>query len=146
MTPAYSNTIASIVTWLVLGLAAGLIIHLIDPREGRASIAATTVMGILGAVVGGFLSNLLFGIPVTGFNVTSLIIAVVGGLLLASLQRLMLRDYPTTARRQVGTLGGRSSAVDNILPKGTRVILPNGTEFETSVDSKLVEVAGRITP
>jgi uncharacterized membrane protein YeaQ/YmgE (transglycosylase-associated protein family) len=49
----------------------------------------TAVLGILGAVVGGFVSSRTFGWDVTGFNFPSFVIAIVGALLLLLLYHLI---------------------------------------------------------
>jgi uncharacterized membrane protein YeaQ/YmgE (transglycosylase-associated protein family) len=55
----------SIVAWIVLGLIAGFI---------------DIVLGIVGAVVGGFLFNVIGAAGVTGLNVWSLLVAVIGSI------------------------------------------------------------------
>jgi uncharacterized membrane protein YeaQ/YmgE (transglycosylase-associated protein family) len=50
----------------------------------------TTLLGIAGAVVGGFVSSQLFSRDVTGFNLPSFIIAIAGALLLLILYRLLM--------------------------------------------------------
>ena len=45
------------------------------------------VMGIVGAFIGGFLSSNLLGIPITGFNITSLVIAIIGAIILTLIVR-----------------------------------------------------------
>jgi uncharacterized membrane protein YeaQ/YmgE (transglycosylase-associated protein family) len=84
--------IAAIVSWLLLGLVVGLIVHLIDPGETRGGIIGTVVTGLVGAVVGGFLANLFLGLAVTGFNLQSIIIAVIGALILTVIERILFRD------------------------------------------------------
>ncbi|MBI3486507.1 GlsB/YeaQ/YmgE family stress response membrane protein [Candidatus Daviesbacteria bacterium] len=84
----------NIVSWILFGLIAGVIANLIDPSPNRNGIIGTTILGILGALVGGYLGNLLFGVGVTGFNLSSFIIAVVGALALLIVQRaLTSRSY-----------------------------------------------------
>jgi len=76
-----------IVTWVVFGLVAGIVANMIDPHPSEGGVLGAIVLGILGAVVGGFLANLIFGAAVTGFNFTSLAIAVVGSLVLLYIGR-----------------------------------------------------------
>jgi uncharacterized membrane protein YeaQ/YmgE (transglycosylase-associated protein family) len=71
-----------IFTWLILGAVAGSIANAMDSRPSKGGIVGSIILGIVGAVVGGFLASLLLGIDVSGFNVTSLIIAVVGSLIM----------------------------------------------------------------
>src|SRR5690348_3255532 len=70
---------STFLTWLAVGIVAGIIMHLIDKREVKGGIVATVITGLLGALIGGFLSSAVFGIGVTGLNITSIVIAVAGG-------------------------------------------------------------------
>lgn len=77
-------------TWVLLGLLAGGIAKLIFPGKDPGGCLATAVIGILGALIGGFLGTTVFGWgTVTGFNPRSLGIAVVGSLVLLALFRLV---------------------------------------------------------
>ena len=67
----------SILGWLILGAIAGFIGSKIVNKTG-AGLLLDIVLGIVGAFVGGFLSSLVGGAPVTGLNVYSLVIAVIG--------------------------------------------------------------------
>ena len=67
----------SIIVWLVLGLIAGFIASRIVESSGNGVII-DIVLGIIGAVVGGYLFTLFGAAPVTGFNLYSLFVAVVG--------------------------------------------------------------------
>jgi uncharacterized membrane protein YeaQ/YmgE (transglycosylase-associated protein family) len=75
-----------IVTWLVLGLVAGLIAGYLM-KGGGYGLIGDIILGILGAIVGGFLTSMFLGVDVTGFNVTSIVIAVVGACLLIGISR-----------------------------------------------------------
>ena len=66
-----------ILAWLVLGLIAGFIASRIVNHTG-AGIVMDIVLGIVGALVGGFLFSLFGGAGVTGLNIYSLIVAIVG--------------------------------------------------------------------
>jgi len=78
----------AILYWIVFGLIAGAIANFIAPSS-RGGIVGSIVLGIIGAVVGGFLGQVFFGVGVTGFNVTSFIVAVVGALLVLLVVRLI---------------------------------------------------------
>jgi uncharacterized membrane protein YeaQ/YmgE (transglycosylase-associated protein family) len=69
----------SIIAWLVLGLIAGFIASRIVNKTG-AGIILDIVLGIVGALVGGFLFSLFGTEGVTGFNLYSLLVAVVGAI------------------------------------------------------------------
>lgn len=70
----------SIIGWLVLGLIAGFIGSKIVNKQGEGMLL-DILLGIIGAVVGGFLFS-TFGAPgVTGFNLYSMFVAIVGAVL-----------------------------------------------------------------
>jgi uncharacterized membrane protein YeaQ/YmgE (transglycosylase-associated protein family) len=72
-----------ILTWIVLGLVAGLLTHFLMPGKGPGGIVLTILLGIAGALVGGFIGSRLFGIAdITGFDVRSVLLAVGGAVLL----------------------------------------------------------------
>ncbi len=81
----------NILAWIVFGLIVGIIANVVDPRPAYGGIIGAIVLGILGALVGGFLSSLLFGVGITGFNLSSLIVAVLGALLLLLIARAVRR-------------------------------------------------------
>lgn len=69
----------SIVAWLILGLIAGFIASRIVNRQGEG-ILVDIVLGIIGAVVGGFLFNVFGAVGVTGFNLYSMLVAIIGAI------------------------------------------------------------------
>jgi uncharacterized membrane protein YeaQ/YmgE (transglycosylase-associated protein family) len=74
-----------IIAWIILGGLAGWIASLIlGEREG---ILAYIVTGIIGAFIGGFVYAQFRHHPVTGFNLHSLVVAVVGSLILILIVR-----------------------------------------------------------
>jgi uncharacterized membrane protein YeaQ/YmgE (transglycosylase-associated protein family) len=78
----------SIIGWIVLGLLAGWIAGMVM-RGGGYGIIGDIVLGILGALVGGWLTGTLLGRDmVNGFNIESLIVAVLGAIVLIAISRL----------------------------------------------------------
>jgi uncharacterized membrane protein YeaQ/YmgE (transglycosylase-associated protein family) len=69
----------SIIAWLILGLIAGFIASKIVNKSGEG-VMIDIVLGIVGAFVGGFLFTFFGAAPVTGFNIYSVIVAVVGSI------------------------------------------------------------------
>lgn len=69
----------SIIGWLVLGLIAGFIASKIVNKTGEG-LMLDIVLGVVGAVVGGFLFSLVGAAPVTGLNIYSMIVAVIGAI------------------------------------------------------------------
>jgi uncharacterized membrane protein YeaQ/YmgE (transglycosylase-associated protein family) len=78
----------SIIAWIVLGLIAGWLAGQFM-RGGGYGIVGDIVLGILGAIVGGWLTGLLLGRDmVSGFNIETLIVAVIGAVVLIAISRL----------------------------------------------------------
>jgi uncharacterized membrane protein YeaQ/YmgE (transglycosylase-associated protein family) len=71
----------SVLGWILLGLIAGFIASKIVNREGQGFLL-DIVLGIVGAVVGGFLFSAIGATGITGFNLYSMFVAVVGATLL----------------------------------------------------------------
>jgi uncharacterized membrane protein YeaQ/YmgE (transglycosylase-associated protein family) len=67
----------SIIGWIVLGLIAGFIASKIVYKSG-SGFFLNIALGIVGGVVGGWLFGLFGGIGVTGFNLWSMFVAVIG--------------------------------------------------------------------
>jgi uncharacterized membrane protein YeaQ/YmgE (transglycosylase-associated protein family) len=67
----------SIIGWIVLWLIAGFIASQIVNRTGMG-LLMDIVLGIVGALVGGFLFNAVGAVGVTGFNIWSMFVAVIG--------------------------------------------------------------------
>lgn len=80
-----------ILTWILVGLVAGLIAKFIMPGRDPGGIFVTILIGIAGGMVGGFISSRLGYGDVTEFNIPSIIIAVLGSLLLLFLYRMIRR-------------------------------------------------------
>ena len=67
----------SIIGWLVLGLIAGFIASKVVNKSGEG-LVLDIVLGIVGAIVGGWLFAAFGGTGVTGFNLYSMFVAVIG--------------------------------------------------------------------
>lgn len=81
----------NIIYWLIFGLIVGSIAHFIAPGS-KGGIIGSIILGIIGAVVGGYLGQTFLGVGVTGFNVMSFIVAVIGSLLVLFVSRLLMRS------------------------------------------------------
>jgi uncharacterized membrane protein YeaQ/YmgE (transglycosylase-associated protein family) len=69
----------TIIAWLILGLIAGFLGSKIVDSSGQ-DLILDIVLGVVGAMVGGFLFSLAGASPVTGLNVYSLVVAVIGSI------------------------------------------------------------------
>ena len=69
----------SVIAWIILGLIAGFIGSKIVNKTGQG-VVLDIVLGVVGAIVGGFLFSFFGAAGVTGLNIYSLIVAVVGAI------------------------------------------------------------------
>jgi uncharacterized membrane protein YeaQ/YmgE (transglycosylase-associated protein family) len=79
-----------IIAFIVLGLVAGMIAKAIMPGEDPGGIIVTTLIGIVGALIGGFLAAALFGAhPLDEFfDISTWLTAIVGAILLLFVYRV----------------------------------------------------------
>jgi len=82
-------------TWIVLGLIAGVVAKYMVPGEGPGGIIGDIIVGIIGAFVGGFVYGMFGHAGVTGFNLGSILCAIVGAVILLAIVRAV------TGRRAV---------------------------------------------
>lgn len=80
-----------IIAWIVLGLLAGMLAKAILPGEQGGGFIVTTIVGILGAIIGGVVARALgFGDPIDEFfDISTWLTAIVGAMLLLFLYRLV---------------------------------------------------------
>ncbi|MGL4432205.1 MAG: GlsB/YeaQ/YmgE family stress response membrane protein [Plesiomonas shigelloides] len=76
-----------IISWIILGLIVGILAKWIMPGKDEGGFIITVVLGIIGALVGGYLSQVLGITTMTGFNIKSLIFSVIGALLVLFIYR-----------------------------------------------------------
>jgi uncharacterized membrane protein YeaQ/YmgE (transglycosylase-associated protein family) len=79
-----------LLAWIVVGLIAGWLAGLVMKGSGYG-ILGDIILGIIGALVGGFLASSLFGVPdpVSGINLTTLIVAFIGAVVVVAIARLL---------------------------------------------------------
>ena len=70
----------SILGWLILGLIAGFIASRIVDHHG-SGILLDIVLGIVGALVGGWIFTAIGAAPITGFNIYSMLVAIAGAVI-----------------------------------------------------------------
>ncbi len=82
----------SIIGWLILGLIAGFVASRIVNAQGQG-IVLDVALGMVGALVGGFIFDAIGGVGVTGFNAWSLLVAIIGSVI------VLLLYHALTGRR-----------------------------------------------
>ena len=70
----------SIIGWIILGLIAGFIASKIVNKQGEGLIL-DIVLGVVGGIVGGFIFTRLGGTGITGFNLWSMLVAIIGAII-----------------------------------------------------------------
>ncbi len=72
----------SIIYWIIIGALAGWIASMITGKNREMGAGANILFGVVGAFIGGFIMNLIGGQGFTGFNVWSLLVAILGAVVL----------------------------------------------------------------
>lgn len=81
----------SLIIWILFGAIAGWVASMIMKTDAEQGFIGDVVVGILGAIVGGFLMETFGQSDVTGFNIYSLIVAIIGACVLLFLKRKLMR-------------------------------------------------------
>jgi len=80
----------NIIVWIVVGLIAGVVANFIFPEPAQGGIIAAILLGIVGAVVGGFVTGLVLKRDTTtGLNIETIIVSILGALLVLFLWNLI---------------------------------------------------------
>jgi uncharacterized membrane protein YeaQ/YmgE (transglycosylase-associated protein family) len=82
----------TIVSWIILGALAGWIASIITGTDARVNGFMNVVVGIIGAFIGGLVLQLLGAGAPSGFNLASLLTAILGAAILLSLVRVFRRN------------------------------------------------------
>jgi len=86
----------SIIGWIVLGLIAGFVASKLVNKRGEGFVM-DIVLGVVGAIVGGFIFSMFGGTPVTGFNVYSMLVSVIGAVVVLLVYHAMVGKRRTVA-------------------------------------------------
>jgi uncharacterized membrane protein YeaQ/YmgE (transglycosylase-associated protein family) len=85
----WQEAFMGIIAWIILGAIAGWITNLL--MGGKEGVIATILLGIVGAVVGGFLAGTVLKVAdVTGVNIESIVVAVIGAVIVVAVYRLVM--------------------------------------------------------
>lgn len=77
------------ISWIILGALSGWIASIIKGKNQSMGAIANIVVGIVGAMIGGFIANSFGGAGVTGFNLYSIFISVVGAVILLTVLNML---------------------------------------------------------
>lgn len=86
----------NILAWIIFGALAGWIASMIMGTNAQMGAIANIIVGIIGAFIGGMIARALGGDGVTGFNLGSLIVAILGSVILLFIVRLFSRGSGNT--------------------------------------------------
>ena len=81
-----------IFSWIIFGLIAGALAKFIMPGNDPGGFVVTTLIGIAGAVIGGFIGSAMGLGSVTGFDIRSFFIAIAGAVILLAIYRKMKKS------------------------------------------------------
>ena len=81
----------SIIAWIVLGALAGWIASMIMGTNSQQGCLLDIVVGIIGAFIGGFVMSLFGGPGVSGFNIPSIIVSIIGAVILLAIVKTVRR-------------------------------------------------------
>ena len=84
-----------IISWLVVGLIAGILGKVIMPGRDPGGLLLTIVIGMIGVLVGGLIVRLLGGTGLTGFSVWPILVATIGAIILLTIYRLFAGSRQT---------------------------------------------------
>jgi uncharacterized membrane protein YeaQ/YmgE (transglycosylase-associated protein family) len=87
----------NILAWIILGALAGWLASKLVRGHGLG-LLGNIVVGVVGAFIGGFLVNLIGGVGITGFNVWSFVVAVIGAAILLWVVRLLSGERTTVPK------------------------------------------------
>ena len=80
-----------IISWIIVGALAGWIASMIMGKNAQMGAIANIIVGIIGAFIGGFVANLLGMEGVSGINIWSILIAILGAVILLAIVKAVQR-------------------------------------------------------
>lgn len=85
-----------ILAWIVVGLIVGWLASVVVKGSG-SGVLGDIILGIVGALVGGFLASSIFGVadPISGLNLPTLVISFVGAVIVIAIVRALSRGRAT---------------------------------------------------
>ncbi len=79
-----------ILAWIILGLIAGWLTGIVMKGSGYG-VVGDIILGVIGGLIGGFMASAVLGIPnaVNGLNVTSIVVAIIGAIIVVAIVRAL---------------------------------------------------------
>lgn len=84
---------SNLIAWIIFGALAGWVASMVMRTNERQGAVGNIIVGIVGAVLGGFIVQTLGGSGLSGFNVSSLIIAIFGSVILLAVVKSFSHHY-----------------------------------------------------
>lgn len=81
----------SIIAWIIMGGIIGWVASLIMHTNKQQGLIANIIIGIIGSLLGGFIARMLGGAGITGINIYSFVIGIIGAVILIAIVRLIFR-------------------------------------------------------
>lgn len=81
----------NIIIWIIFGALVGWVASKIMNTDAEQGPIANIVVGIIGAFIGGFVMQSLGGNEVTGFNISSLLVALLGAVILLGIYKVIAK-------------------------------------------------------
>lgn len=78
-----------IIAWIIIGGLAGWVASLIMKTDSQMGVPANIIVGIIGALIGGFVMRMLSGESPDAFSISGFIMAVLGAVILLGILKLM---------------------------------------------------------
>ena len=86
-----------LISWIIFGALVGWVASLIMKRSSQMGAFANIVVGILGAFLGGLIMSFIGGWDITGFNISSFLVALLGAIVLLAIVNMVKRGKATKA-------------------------------------------------
>ncbi len=87
-----------ILAWIIVGIIAGALAKMVVPGEGPGGIIGDLIVGVVGALIGGWVFNAFGHMGATGINIWSILVAFIGAVILLFIIRAFTGRRGTVVR------------------------------------------------
>jgi uncharacterized membrane protein YeaQ/YmgE (transglycosylase-associated protein family) len=87
-----------ILAWIIVGIIAGALAKMVVPGEGPGGIIGDLIVGVVGALIGGWVFNSFGHMGATGINIWSILVAFIGAVILLFIIRAFTGRRGTVVR------------------------------------------------